>query len=79
MRILKMSVSINQIKYFMIAEACTIAGTNRNTLLRWIREGRFTDVKNRDRNGWRLFTVDDVERLKNEVTKINQVEQIVTR
>jgi len=74
-----MSVSINQIKYFMIAEACTIAGTNRNTLLRWIREGRFTDVKNRDRNGWRLFTVDDVERLKNEVTKINQVEQIVTR
>jgi len=79
MRILKMSVSINQIKYFMIAEACTIAGTNRNTLLRWIREGRFTDVKNRDRNGWRLFTVDDVERLKNEVTKINQVEEIVTR
>jgi predicted site-specific integrase-resolvase len=79
MRILKMSVSINQIKYFMIAEACTIAGTNRNTLLRWIREGRFTDVKNRDRNGWRLFTVDDVERLKNEVTKINQVEEIATR
>jgi predicted site-specific integrase-resolvase len=79
MRILKMSVSINQIKYFMIAEACTIAGTNRNTLLRWIREGRFTDVKNRDRNGWRLFTVDDVERLKNEVNKINQVEEIATR
>ena len=74
-----MSVSINQIKYFMIAEACTIAGTYRNTLLRWIREGRFTDVKNRDRNGWRLFTVDDVERLKNEVTKINQVEEIATR
>lgn len=74
-----MSVSINQIKYFMIAEACTIAGTNRNTLLRWIREGRFTDVKNRDRNGWRLFTADDVERLKNEVTKINQVEEIATR
>ena len=41
----KMSVSINHQTYYMIAEACAIAGTNRNTLLRWIREGRFPDVK----------------------------------
>jgi predicted site-specific integrase-resolvase len=59
----------------MIAEACEIAGTNRNTLLRWIREGRFTDVKTRDRNGWRLFNESDITRLKIEVNKIEQIEE----
>ena len=70
-----MSVSINHQTYYMIAEACAIAGTNRNTLLRWIREGRFADVKTRDRNGWRLFDEDDIERLKIEVNKIEQIEE----
>jgi predicted site-specific integrase-resolvase len=59
----------------MIAEACAIAGTNRNTLLRWIREGRFADVKTRDRNSWRLFGEDDIERLKIEVNKLEQIEE----
>jgi predicted site-specific integrase-resolvase len=63
----------------MIAEACTIAGTNRNTLLRWIREGRFVDVKIRDINGWRLFSDDDIARLKIEINKIKQVEAIKSR
>jgi len=57
----------------MIAEACEMAGTSRNTLLRWIREGRFSDVGIRDRNGWRLFTQNDVERLKAEVNRIKLV------
>jgi predicted site-specific integrase-resolvase len=70
-----MSVSINHQTYYMITEACAIAGINRNTLLRWIRKGRFVDVKIRDRNGWRLFDEDDVERLKIEVNKIKQVEE----
>lgn len=70
-----MSVSINHKTYYMITEACAIAGINRNTLLRWIREGRFADVKIRDRNGWRLFNEDDVERLKVQVNKIKQVEE----
>ena len=70
-----MSISINHQKYYMIAEACTMAGTNRNTLLRWIREGRFADVKIRDRNGWRLFSERDVERLKCELNKLEQIEE----
>ena len=70
-----MSVSINHQTYYMIAEACAIAGTNRNTLLRWVREGRFVDVKIRDRNGWRLFDEADIERLKVEVNKIKEVEE----
>ena len=70
-----MSISINHQTYYLIAEACAIAGTNRNTLLRWIREVRFTDVKTRDRNGWRLFGEDDIERLKIEVNKLEQIEE----
>ena len=70
-----MSVSINHQTYYMIAEACAIAGTNRNTLLRWVREGRFVDVKIRDRTGWRLFDEADIERLKVEVNKIKEVEE----
>jgi DNA-binding transcriptional MerR regulator len=68
-----MSVVINNQTYYMITEACEIARTNRNTLLRWIREGRYADVKTRDRNGWRLFSQDDIERLKCQVNKIEEV------
>jgi excisionase family DNA binding protein len=71
-----MPVLINQQTYYMIAEACELAGTSRNTLLRWIREGRFPDVKIRDRNGWRLFAESDIERLKVEVNRIKEVEQV---
>ena len=63
----------------MIAEACSIAGTNRSTLLRWIREGRFDDVKTRDRNGWRLFGKDDIKRLKVEVNRIKEVEECISK
>jgi DNA-binding transcriptional MerR regulator len=70
-----MPVLINNQTYYMIAEACELAGTNRNTLLRWIREGRFVDVKTRDRNGWRLFSGEDIARLKIEVNKIEQMDE----
>jgi len=59
--------------YYSIGEACESAGISRDTFLRWVRQGKFTDVEYRDRNGWRLFTDDDVRRLK---TRINLVEKI---
>ena len=71
----KMPILIDQQKYYMIAEACELAGTRRNTLLRWIREGRFPDVKIRDRNGWRLFVESDIKRLRAEVNKIKRIER----
>lgn len=48
-----------------------MAGITKNTLLRWVSQGSFADVDYRDRRGWRLFTEDDVDRLKAEVNKIN--------
>jgi len=68
-----MPIVLNKDTYYMIAEACEIAGTSKNTVLRWIREGRFPDVKTRDRNGWRLFSSSDLERLKSHVNNIKQM------
>jgi len=44
-------------------QAARLIGVSRNTLLRWFREGRVAEVA-RDRNGWRFFTPQDIERIK---------------
>ena len=62
--------------YYNIGEACELAGISRDTFLRWVRKGKFIDVEHRDRNGWRLFTNDDVRRLK---TRINLIEKIIVK
>jgi predicted site-specific integrase-resolvase len=66
-----MPVRLNGETYYQTTEACRIAGTSRNTFLRWVKEGSFADVKHRDRRGWRLFTEDDLARLKAEVNQVN--------
>lgn len=66
-----MPIKINGKTYYRTAEVCRIVGISRSTLFRWLREGSFTDVRNVDRRGWRLFTEDDLGRLKAEVNKIS--------
>ncbi|QKC89477.1 helix-turn-helix domain-containing protein [Mesorhizobium sp. NZP2234] len=44
-------------------EAAKKLGISKSTLLRWFREKRISDVK-RDRNGWRVFTLADIESVK---------------
>ncbi len=67
-----MPTTLNGIIYYRTAEACQIAGVSRNTFLRWVREGSYADVEHRDRNSWRLFTENDVAKLKGMVNKINK-------
>lgn len=67
-----MPVRINGQIYYRTAEACRMAGISKNTFLRWIREGTFTDVELRDRRGWRLFSNDALDGLKAEVHKIHR-------
>lgn len=50
--------------YLMTNEAAAELGVSRPTLLRWFREQRVADVQKRDRKGWRLFSPDDMRRLK---------------
>ena len=65
-----MPVRLNGETYYRTAEACRVAGTSKNTFLRWVKKGLFADVEHRDRRGWRLFTEDDLDRLKAEVNKV---------
>ena len=67
-----MPVTINEKAYYRTAEICQIVGISKNTFFRWVREGSFADASDRDRRGWRLFTKDDVGRLKAEVNRINR-------
>jgi DNA-binding transcriptional MerR regulator len=70
-----MPLKIDDRTFYNTREACKLAGTNRHTFLRWVRQKKFTDVEHRDRNGWRLFTEDDVQRLK---AQVNHIERIST-
>lgn len=65
-----MPITINEKTYYRTNEACRIVGISRNTFFRWLREGLFTDVEIVDRRGWRLFTEEDLDRLKAEVNQI---------
>lgn len=48
------------------AEAAKRLGVSKPTLLRWFAQKRIADVR-RDRNNWRVFTEQDLERIKREV------------
>ncbi len=67
-----MPLTVNGQTYYRTGEACEMAGISRNSFLRWIREGSFTDVPYFDRRGWRLFTEVDVDRLRAEVNRIQK-------
>lgn len=66
-----MPITINGHAYYRTAEACQMVGITKNTFLRWVREESFPDVEHRDKRGWRLFTEDEIDRLRQEVNPIN--------
>ena len=45
------------------AEAAKIARISKATLLRWLKEGKIPEAA-RDIRGWRVFTEDEVERIR---------------
>lgn len=58
-----MPVVIHGKSYFQILEVAKTLGVSRQTLQRWFREGRVEDVA-RDHRGWRVFSPQDVQRLR---------------
>jgi len=66
-----MPAVVNGKTYYRTAEVCQMVGISRSTFFRWLRQGTFTDVANVDRRGWRLFTEDDLARLKAEVNQVH--------
>jgi len=74
-----MPVTISEQTYYRTAEVCLMVGIGKSTLFRWIKEGIMADAERRDRRGWRLFTEDEVNRVKTEVNGIrrNHVAEIL--
>ena len=67
-----MAIRINDQTYYRTSEACQRAGISKATLFRWFKVGIIEDVVPRDRKGWRLFTQDDINRIKSEASKVSQ-------
>jgi len=47
---------------FSAHEVALAAGISKNTLLRWLKQGKVPEPF-RDRNGWRVFQQEDVDRI----------------
>ena len=67
-----MPVTVNGQAYYRTAEVCRLVGISKTTLFRWLKEGIFREAEHRDRRGWRLFTEDEIDRLKMEVNRIRK-------
>jgi DNA-binding transcriptional MerR regulator len=57
-------------EYYRISDVCRMTGVSRSTLWRWTKAGILEDISKRDRRGWRLFTVADINRIDDEAHKI---------
>jgi predicted site-specific integrase-resolvase len=73
-----MTVTVDGQTYYRTAEVCRIVGISRATLFRWLKDGTFMEAEHRDRRGWRLFTEDEIDRLKAEANRINKAGQSST-
>lgn len=51
---------------YSTAEAAKRLSVSKQTLLRWFAERKIADV-GRDHRGWRVFTENDLQRIKEEV------------
>jgi len=67
-----MPITVEGQTYYRTSEACKRAGISKVTFLRWLKEGILEDVRHADRRGWRLFTEEDINRIKAEVNKIKR-------
>lgn len=65
-----MPIIVDGQNYYRTSEACKRAGISKVTFLRWLKQGILKDVSYTDRRGWRLFTEEDITRIKAEANKI---------
>ncbi len=68
-----MPVSLNGKTYYRTAEICQTVGISRNTLFRWLKQQILVESEKRERRDWRLFTEDDLNRLKIEANQIHEI------
>jgi hypothetical protein len=56
-------------RYYEATEVCEKAGISRPTLFRWLKRGLLVRMY-KDRRGWRLFTEEDLNKIRAEATRI---------
>jgi DNA-binding transcriptional MerR regulator len=64
-----MPIQISGEMYYRTSETCHKAGISRATLCRWLKAGILAKSY-KDRRGWRIFTEDDLNRIRAEATRI---------
>ena len=64
-----MPIEIDGKVYYRTADICRALGISRSTLLRWLKNG-VLKRSHRDRKGWRVFTEEDLNKIRVEATTI---------
>jgi len=70
-----MPVEMDGQLYYRTAEAYRMIGISRNTLYRWLQKDVLGDTERRDIRGWRLFTSDEIETLKESINQVVETER----
>ncbi|MFC1967332.1 MerR family transcriptional regulator [Chloroflexota bacterium] len=65
-----MPVDYDGVTYLRTADVCREAGISRSTLLRWLKQG-VLEKPYRDRKGWRVFTLDDLKKIRAEASRLH--------
>ena len=65
----KLKFSMDDKRYYSTNEAAKALNVSKSTLLRWFRHGEIKDVR-RDRRGWRQFTMDDIEAIRQYIESV---------
>ena len=60
---------VNGKSYWSALEVCQEAAISRPTLHRWLKRGILSTLY-RDRKGWRMFTEEDLKKIRLEANKI---------
>ena len=64
-----MTINIGGHIYYSTGDVCKKAGISRATLFRWLKAG-ILDKYHKNRRGWRIYTEEDLIKIKAEVNKI---------
>ena len=65
-----MPIEMHGKSYWLASEVCEQVGISRPTLHRWLKRGILTKLR-RDRKGWRMFTEEDLRKIRLEANKID--------
>ena len=67
-----MPTEINGQHFYYTSEVCQQVDISRPTLFRWLRRG-ILEKSYKDRRGWRIFTGDDLSKIKAEARRVEVI------